>query len=306
MRLPFLLLTLVLCNAAFASEVREVYYQGAVTPTNTAPTFDKGYLFVYNFHAVDVYAPDGSPMYSASAEIPHAKIANIENAAADTDGTVAGAVEYSRDGTGRTIGGGIAVFDRSGRQVKFFDTGAYLPTQVCFGPDHSIWTLGWLGVGATGKNQDYFILRKYSQDGRELGAFLPRSTFDSEWDPVGPMVGMWQLRISSGRIGALFYESNVVKMGQGPNPAEQWVETDLKGNVLGRWDIGSHGDPRAFTASGALYGQNGKLISVFDRTAKTWRNLISESDGFLVGADGNDLVFWIRGTSTLRWAPAAQ
>jgi len=42
----------------------------------------------------------------------------------------------------RTEGGGIALFDRSGKQPRFFDTGQYLPTQVC-APDHSIWTLGW-------------------------------------------------------------------------------------------------------------------------------------------------------------------
>ncbi len=34
--------------------------------------------------------------------------------------------------------GGIASFDRTGAQMCFFDTGEYLPTQICVGPDHSI------------------------------------------------------------------------------------------------------------------------------------------------------------------------
>src|SRR5438876_3932680 len=51
----------------------------------------------------------------------------------------------------------------------------------------TIWTLGWQGVKASRKNDDYFVLRNYSQDGQELGAFLPRSSFEPEPDPVGPM-----------------------------------------------------------------------------------------------------------------------
>src|ERR1700681_2403578 len=111
MRLPFLFLAATLCNTAFAVDSREVYYQGFLVPQSIVPTFDKGYLLVYNFDKIDVYAPDGSPLYSVSAQVPNAKIANIQNAAADIDGTMAGAVEYSRDGTSRTTGGGIAVFD---------------------------------------------------------------------------------------------------------------------------------------------------------------------------------------------------
>jgi hypothetical protein len=132
MRLPWLLFAATFCNAVFAAQPREVYYQGLLTPLNIAPTFDKGYLFVYDSFKIDAFAPDGSPLYSVSAHVPGAKIVNIDNAAADTDGTMAGAVDYSRDGTSRTEGGGIVLFDRSGKQIRFFDTGPYLPTQVCF------------------------------------------------------------------------------------------------------------------------------------------------------------------------------
>ena len=104
MRLPFLFFVATLCNTAFAAEPREVYYQGFLVPQSITPTFDKGYLFVYNFDKIDVYAPDGSPLYSVSAQVPNAKTAHIQNAAADVDGTMAAAVYYSR---GRTRGGGI-------------------------------------------------------------------------------------------------------------------------------------------------------------------------------------------------------
>jgi hypothetical protein len=54
MRLPSLLLALTLCCAA---EQRDVYYQGPLHPDNTMPTFDKGYLMVFNSGRIDLYAP---------------------------------------------------------------------------------------------------------------------------------------------------------------------------------------------------------------------------------------------------------
>ena len=284
---------------------REVYYQGFLVPQSITPTFDKGYLFVYNFDKIDVYAPDGSPLYSVSAQVPNTKIANIENAAADTDGTTVAAVEYSRDGTTSTVGGGIALFDRSGKQTRFFDTGRYWPTQACFALDHSIWTLGWQGVKASRKNDDYFVLRNYSQDGQELGAFLPRSSFEPEPDPVGPMTGLWQLRIINGRIGALFYRSSILGPWQ-KSRSMQWIEVDLKGKVLGRWEVGAEWAPEAFTQSGTLYTQDGDAVLMFDRSTKAWRRVADTPAGFLLGADGDSLVFEVRGTSRLRWVPASQ
>jgi len=305
MHIASLFFAATLYNTAFTAEPREVYYQGSLTPRNITPTFDKGYLFVYNFDKIDAYAPNGSPMYSVSARVPNAKIANIENAAADTDGTTVAAVGYSRDGTTRTEGGGIALFDRSGKQTRFFDTGRYWPTQVCFAPDHSIWTLGWPGDKASPETDDYFILRNYSQDGQELGAFLPRSSFDPGPDPIGPMTGLWQLRITNDRIGAVFYASSTLRDWQSPRPM-LWIEVDLKGKVLGRWEVGAEWFPRAFTQSGALYTQNGDAVLVFDRSTKAWRRVAGTAAGQLLGAMGDSLVFEVRGTSTLRWVPASQ
>jgi hypothetical protein len=244
-------------------------------------------------------------LYSVSAQLPNTKVANIQNAAADTDGTTVAAVEYSRDGTSRTAGGGIALFDRSGKQTGFFDTGQYLPTQVCFAPNHSIWTLGWRGDKASRETDDYFILRNYSQDGQEIGAFLPRSSFEPGQAPIGPMTGLWELRITNDRIGAVFYASSTLRAGQSRR-AMQWIEVDLKGKVLGRWEVGAEWQPRAFTQSAALYTQNGDAVLVFDRSTKAWRPVAGTPAGFLLGADGDSLVFEARGTSTLRWVRASQ
>lgn len=304
MRLPSLLLASALCHLAIAAAPREVYYPGLLTPLNIVPTFDKGYLFVYDAHKIDVFGPDGSLLYGISAQVGNAKVVNILNADADTDGTIAGAVEYARDGTSRTEGGGIAVFDASGKQVRFFNTGLYFPTQVAFGPDHSIWTLGWPGSQVRRCPDDFLILRNYSQDGQELGAFLARSSLDPHPDPIGPMVGLWELRVMGDRVGAVIYKSSIYGPDEIAGKDMLWVETDLKGKELGRWSIGAK-SPQAFTQSGGLYTRMGGSLSIFDRGIKTWRKVAAPAEGILLGADGDSLVF-LKDTNTLRWIPVGQ
>ena len=58
MRALFLLFASILCHTVFAATLHEVYYQGDLTPLNITPTFDKGYLFVYDSQKIDVYAPE--------------------------------------------------------------------------------------------------------------------------------------------------------------------------------------------------------------------------------------------------------
>ena len=86
----------------------------------------------------------------------------------------------------------------------------------------------------------------------------------------------------------------------------RWIEVNLKGKLLGRWEVGAEWLPRAFTQSGALYTQNGDAVLVFDRSTKAWRRVAGSHVGVLLGADGDSLVFEARGTSTLRWVPAGQ
>lgn len=300
-----LLFAVTLGNLGMAAAPREIYYQGLLEPLNITPTFDKGYVFEYDRQKVWVFGPDGSRLFSISAEIANCKLANIDNAAVDSDGTIAGAVMYSMDATAKNEHGGIAVFDRSGKQVWFFDTGAYHPTQIAFGPDHSIWALGWPGTQTREWRDDFLILRNYSQQGQELGAFLPRSSFDEHPNPVGPMTGMWELRVIGDRVGAAIYRSPIYRPEEGPRQV-LWLETDLKGKELGRWTIPAGHAPQAFTESGALYTHEGHAVSVFDRMAQAWRTVATPAEGILLGADGDDLVFLIRGTSTLRWVAAEQ
>ena len=301
MRLSLLFFAAALCQLAIAAEPREVYYADLLT---SAMSYDNGFLLVYDIGDLNVFGPDGSHLFDLTARIEGGELIKVEGAAADTDGAIAAAVDFAMEGTSRRVHGGIVMFEPSGRQVRFFDTGEYLPLKVAFGPDHTIWTLGWPGSQSEPWGNDFRLLQNFSQEGKGLGAYLPRSSFRAEADPIGQFLGGWELHVIGDRVGAVFYRSSVHRAGQ-PMPSMLWVETDLKGKELGRWNLGYECPPEAFTASGALYTSTPNVMSIFDRKAQTWRRAAIPRDGFLLGADGDSLVFLIR-PNRLRWVPVGK
>jgi hypothetical protein len=296
--LRLLHLVLLISGGLALAQVHDVHYQGDFAPRNITPTSDHGFLVAYDTdHRIDLFGPDGALLYRAAVQVPNPAWADIENAAVDTDGTLAAAIRvFSK--TGQARGGAIALFDRNGAQIRCFDTGDFLPTQVAFGPDHAIWTLGWLEENAPSLTEDYAILRKYAQDGTAQGAFLPRASFPV--DPVrelptAPIVGLWQLRVEADRVEAIL------------DRARLWVETDLNGHETGRWEIAPNGRTRAITQTGSAWRIHGNRLEVFDRSTGSWHAVpFALPDGWLLGADGNDLVFEMRDRVTLRWVPAPE
>jgi hypothetical protein len=85
----------ILVLHAFAAQARDVYYQGDLAPRNITPTFDKGYLAVYEtLETISLYGPDGALAYKATAHVPGASWLDVENAAPDSDGTLVVTLEY--------------------------------------------------------------------------------------------------------------------------------------------------------------------------------------------------------------------
>ncbi len=200
----------------------------------------------------------------------------------DSDGTVAAAVEYARScdvpglGVIRWNAGGIALFDRSGAQVRFIDNGCeYWTTQVAFGPDHSVWAIGWLGsTKEAGLHADYLTLRHFAQTGEPLGASLPRAAFPHPDYPhreplILPRIGLWDLQVAGDRVQIILDRVNL------------WVETDLNGKEIARWSTGPNfARPGAFTADGlALAAGERKKIIVFNRSSGAWSQPILEITG---------------------------
>ena len=71
--------------------------------------------------------------------------------------------------------GTIAIFSPDGSLMREIVTSPYIPSQLCFAPDHSIWVVGSLlersqsePVGASA-----LLLRHYARSGELLGQFPP-------------------------------------------------------------------------------------------------------------------------------------
>ena len=294
-KLVLLYCALILPIAAAPEAKREVVYTGEITPANCVPTFDNGYLAAYELGgAALVYAPDGSLAFRFLPPREHAFVVNV---AVDADGVAAFAVE------GPPERGAISITDPKGAQIRWIDTGDYVPSGLSFAPDHSLWAIGWKPEAVTDAAlPEYEILRHYSGDGRELGRYLPRSSFAEEFpagslsSPAHELVGLWELRVAGGRIGAHFSARKGL-----------WVETDMSGGEAGRWPLDHDGAPRAITADGTVYAQTAKGILALDRASGQWKTTaVHVPNGSLLGAQGAQLVFMIRGENRLLWVPVRQ
>jgi hypothetical protein len=281
---------LLFCALAFpaiaASASGEVAIQGDLAPLNIAPTFEHGYLAVYEEADLAVYAPDGS----LAMRIAQPDGGRFGCTDMDPDGSVVATVtgwgHYPKTGS-------IALFKPDGSPAGQIVTSPYLPSQVSFAPDHSLWTLGTEDPRATGEPPaDYFLLRHYSRAGELLGQFLPRSSFPADSEPVHLGEGFHMLRVANGRVGA-------VLNGAGERRSRNlWLEVDLNGAEIGRWDAIR---VAAITDSGVVYTQIGKQVSTLDHASGSWKP-VQLSDDFLLGAEGNTLVFLERGTNLIRRA----
>jgi hypothetical protein len=290
-----------ICGAAACAASGPV--REAVSPAilgRAMPAFYNGYLYSLEpRHVVNLFAPDGSP--PLTLVIPghgNGKV-NVESVAVDTDGSLAIAWADLPDA-------GIDLRDAMGNLIRTIDTGSYIASHLSFDANHAVWSLGWQHTPDQREDsQDYMIVRKYSPEGKETGAYLPRSLF-----PPGLAPGMqeWQTRrifANSDRVGV---EAVSGKVGN----QREWVELDLNGNVTGRWKL----DPSdkfpgvALTSDGQIY------VHRYDRAAKSWRVFrldrasatwlpVAAPDAELYGADGDQMVFaeWPDGVMHLSWYP---
>jgi hypothetical protein len=255
--------------------------------------FDKGYVVRWDdpdYFKNSLYGPDGQRMYEIAFNAPDSTRTEILSTAVDTDGVLAVAYEAR----GKHSAGGIALLDHAGKVIRFIQTGEYVPSQVCFAPDHSIWMYGqvWPRV-----ERDYLVFRKYSRDGQQLGAFQPRSALPA-WEGAGidmltgPLLGGAELLASKDRIGA------VLRTG---GQKLVWMELDFAGNRQGQWEIDSmKWSPRVFTAGGALYGTKWEDhviagTALFDKASQTWERVRGVPENISpLGSDGEELIYRVQ------------
>ncbi len=280
--------------------IREVTSQARRDPLQMVPAFYQGYFYWIGHDggsSVTIFAPDGHLAMAFAEEAGHPRAIAV-----DTDGTVAVAWGDWDPKKGR----GIDFRDSSGAVTRTIKTGLYLPHHLAFAEDHSLWSFGCEvdptshGIG----KQEYQTVRKYQPDGKEAGAYLPRSLFPPGLDPGGQGYQWNSITVAHDRVG-LWAVSGAL------GAQTEWVELDLNGNLSGRWRLDQFGQHAklALTRDGSFFVQvwddktSSQRFYTLDRATSEWRAMDTAPDGWLEGADGDALVFRDTGLGPmhLRW-----
>ena len=197
--------------------------------------------------------------------------------------------------------GGLAhfmcVIGSDGVMGDFLRTNPYSPRFVTFGPDNSIWTFG-TDIDAENGKADHDLLAKYDNKGNLKKTFFPRSAFSTPFHPTTYAgKGRTCLRSAAERIGLHI------------SRAEEWLEFDIDGRLLGRWPAGAENRGAlyhlALTASAQFYSWQWQRdkdtagLYRFDRASARWNGLpetMSEHSHPVVrpllGADGDRIVHY--------------
>jgi hypothetical protein len=288
------LLSGILCalSAFPASQpVRETLTQAIAAGGQRIVQFRHGYLVAlpngpaYSFAA---FAPDGRLAFDKPIELPGGgSQSSVGDVDFDTDGTAV--VAASAIGGTPCMLHGVLILDRTGRQIRFIDTGCYIPTHIAFAPDHSIWTLGWQRdvSGTEEDRQDYMIIRQFTIDGKQLSAALPRSSFPKGLGP-GSAGDELRIEVTRDRVGVLVYSGNT-------SLNREWIELDLNGRIIERLRIDSvvrSPASVAFTADDHVYLQGADKGTLFTiATVLQALKPVPNQGASLMGADDNNLVY---------------
>jgi hypothetical protein len=214
--------------------VRELSTQAVPFAHSIVPLFRHGYLVLFppagrpgaslstSKYGFTAYSPEGYLAYQKTLQVPGGTEPVVRDVDFDADGNAA--VGTSAVGGPSSFLSGILLLDHAGGDTGFINTGRYVPARVAIAPDRSIWTLGWQWDGPQGTQpdrEDYMIVRHFSADGKELKAYLPRSSFPPGLEPGadGPEL---HIEITNDRVGILAYSGET-----GANL--EWVELDLNG-----------------------------------------------------------------------------
>src|SRR5579862_2216820 len=216
---------LIATSLGAVEPIRQVTSQVTLAGNQPEPAFYNGYVYWIEpgNRSFLLYAPDGRRALAASISSATPEPILTANLAIDTDGTIAVSRAY---GGGIAPGSAIDLFEANGRPLGSIGTGLYAATQVTFGPDHTVWAFGW--EWSPGKpafvraTTDYMTVRQFSRDGRQMGAWLPRSTFPKGLEPASESWQARRITVIEDRVGLLATSGT-------RGDQQEWVELDLAG-----------------------------------------------------------------------------
>lgn len=286
-KMLFLCAILPFQGFATAQPLREITSQAMLFAGQLTPSFYRGYVFLLDEghrNHIRLYSPDGEPFLEK--DIQEQLAPSVMSVVVDTDGAVA--VSWAGFDTNGKRRAGIDFLNRNGNQIRSINTGFYLASHLAFGEGHDLWAFGWERDASDPErsSQDYMTVRKYS-NGREVGAYLPRSLFPHGLNPACLSDQEPVLAVARDRVGVLACAGN-------DSEQREWVEMDFTGKPLGRWRV----EPKnriVCTLDGHVYAQNtnaeNSKLFLLDRPSAAFKLVEWKTNGILFGADGDELVF---------------
>jgi hypothetical protein len=181
--------------------------------------------------------------------------------------------------------------------TKVISTAAFEGQDVRWGPNDSIWVLGYQ-LTADRKllsAPPHSLLRRYDRQGRLIAEHLP-------WPAINcgrhPLLDEAQLTTSSAKIGVLL------------SACQSWLELSPTGELLGRWPAGTS-LPKGLHTSKAVMTPAGEAYLMAATPETTLFRLTADRQSWevvprdpalwcLAGADANGLAF-CSGASRLTW-----
>ena len=238
-------------TASDSLPIREVTSQAMRSPNYITPGFYQGYVFFLEgdrHNQIRLFSPDGQLALTKNFYDIKQRPVAVTALAVDKDGTLA--IGWSELPAIDDNFAGIDLLDVAGKLLRSIKTGAYIPTHLAFGDQHSIWAFGWQRDqhDPLRASNDYLTVHRYLADGREVAAFLPRSSFPRGLEPA---CGGWQQRgieVARDRIGVLACSGTT-------SARSEWLELDHDGKIVGRWQIG-FSRTVTLTQDGNVYAQN--------------------------------------------------
>jgi hypothetical protein len=292
-----LLLFLALVPAYIAQTPLTAQYENLPS----VAVYSNGYLLSWDspqYAQFTLYGRNGKPAFSLPEQMDASSSVMW---AVDSDGVVAAAYGLPHSKEGR-----IDLLDLTGNITSTIDTGSYIPLQIVFAPDHTIWTASF---NAANKGaEDFNVLHHYARSSEELGEALSWSQTggDLKHPVVGTLFGGQLLFVANDRIGWN------ATLHPGPRT---WVEISLSGDLLGQYTLKTTDGlalfPVAMTADGNVYARIVKFQSarfaVLDRSKGVWQKMVGDPQGALIGSERNNLVFSNRdgASTTLTFTPSS-
>jgi hypothetical protein len=297
--------------------------------TGGVPRWENNHLITFEVDAatpstpnVSIYGRDGRLSRQIVIWIPEAMRVFLDNVVLTTDGRIlATGVADSNDGKRAAF---IAITDVAGKVTSVIRTNPFLASQLCLGPDGTVWTFGDVpSTGTASAEVSAGLLRNYDFGAGLLHEFLPRSSFPASRNAPAFLSGV-------GKEVAMRCSQSELVIYSGP--AREVIVMNFSDLIITRWKDrrSTRALPMlgfALTASGTIYSS---LTSVPEQTdeknakaglyelqfdapthSAVWLPVMriqqsgppTDSDvTLLLGVDGNALVYNRVGDSGVHWS----